>query len=288
MLTKEQKVTLARALELETLDILTLDHARKMAVELGLPLKCIEWFALDQGVTVPRYQPNVLTLGVLGQKRLLQSTVMIVGLGGLGGTVLEELARAGVGRIVCVDRDTFEETNLNRQLLATSQSLGKSKVSQAAKRVTMINEAVEVATVTEEFAEAPSELWQDVDIVFDCLDSIPNRLLLAEKCSAVGIPLVHGAVGAWCGQVGVIWPGSGALEKLYRNCRHDVKQTGVLPSTAVTTGSLMVAEGTKVLVGKRNDRELRFLFFDLLENEWHSITFDSEGPIASFERQEER
>lgn len=270
MLTKEQKATLVRALGSEALDILTLDRARKMAIELDVPLKCIEWFALDRGVTVPRYQPNVLTLGRSGQQQLLQSGAMIVGLGGLGGDVLEELARAGVGRIICVDRDTFDETNLNRQLLATCPGLGASKASQAHERAKEINEAVEVVAVTGALAEVPPKLWQDVDIAFDCLDNVPDRRTLAEKCSAVRIPLVHGAVGAWCGQVGVIWPGSGALESLYRNCR-DVERTGVLPFTAATAASLMVSDGIKVLVGQRNDAELRFLFFDLLENEWHSI-----------------
>ncbi len=287
MLTKEQKATLVRALESEALDVLALDRARQMASELDVPLRCIEWFALDQGMTVPRYQPNVLTLGRSGQKRLLQSAAMIVGLGGLGGYVLEELARAGVGKIFCVDRDTFDETNLNRQLLATCSTLGASKASQARQRGKEINEAVEVVAVTGALAEVPPELWQDVDIAFDCLDNIPDRRALAETCSAGRIPLVHGAVGAWCGQVGVIWPGSGALERLYRNCR-DVQRTGVLPCTAATAASLMVSDGMKVLVDNRNDGELRLLFFDLLENEWHSITFGNDGPGASFEHQEER
>lgn len=284
MLTEEQKATLIRTLEPEALDVLTLDRARRMAVEIDIPLKCIEWFALDHGMTVPRYEPNVLALGRSGQQRLLQSSVMIVGLGGLGGYVLEELARAGVGRIICVDRDTFDETNLNRQLLATSSTLGTSKSSQAHERAKEINEAVEVVALTTALAEVAPERWQGVDMAFDCLDNIPHRRALAETCSAKQIPLVHGAVGAWCGQVGVIWPHSSALERLYRNCR-DVERTSVLPFTAATAASLMASDGAKVLAGKRNDTELRFLFFDLQENEWHSITFDDDGPDASCKRQ---
>jgi len=287
MLTREQKATLARALEAEALDVLTLDHARRMAVELDLPLKCIEWCALDRGVAVARYQPNILTLGLAGQKRLLESSVLIVGLGGLGGYVLEEFARVGVGRIVCADPDTFDETNLNRQLLATCQGLDKSKAAQAAERIKMINEAVEVVAVAGELAAVPPELWQDVDMAFDCLDNVPDRLTLAQMCSAAGVPLVHGAVGAWCGQVGVIWPGAGALDQLYRNCRRDVRRVGVLPFTAATAASLMAAEGAKVLTGKRTDRELQVLFFDLLENEWHTIAFGAEGPAAPVRSQED-
>ena len=273
MLTREQRATLVRALEQDAFDVLTLARARRMSVELNLPLRCIEWFALDRGLTVARYQSNILTLGLPGQKRLLESSVLIVGLGGLGGYVLEELARAGVGRIVCADRDTFEETNLNRQLLATYSSLGQNKADQAAERVKMINEAVEVAAVTGEMAEVGSRLWQGVDAAFDCLDNIPDRLMLAKSCSAMGVPLVHGAVGAWCGQVGVIWPRTGALEKLYRSDHYSIRQTGVLPFTAATAASVMVAEGTKLLVGSRDDRETRLLFFDLHENEWHSISW---------------
>lgn len=288
MLTEEQKATLLRALDAEALDVLTLDRARRMAVELNLPLRCIEWFALDRGVPVARYQPNILTLGVPGQKRLLESSVLIIGLGGLGGYVLEELARAGVGRIVCADRDTFDETNLNRQLLATCRDLGQSKAAQAAERVMLINEAVEVTAVTGELAAVASKLWHSVDIAFDCLDNVPDRLVLAKSCAAAGVPLVHGAVGAWCGQVGVIWPGSGTLDQVYRTGHNTVRLVGVLPSTAATAASLMVAEGMKVLVGKRNDRELRLLFFDLLENEWHNITFGAEGPVAPVKRRKGR
>lgn len=288
MLTEEQTATLDRALEPETLDVLTLDRARTLAAESNLPLKCVEWFALDRGVTVARYQSNILTIGMPEQKRLLESAVLIAGLGGLGGYVLEELARAGVGRIVCADRDTFDETNLNRQLLATCQSLGKSKAAQATERAKVVNEAVEFTAVTGEFAEIPSKLWQGVDVAFDCLDNVPDRLMLAEHCSAVGVPLVHGAVGAWCGQVGVIGPGSGTLQRLYRSRRHNVRQAGVLPCTAATAASLMVAEGTKVLVGKRSEGDPKILFFDLLENEWHSITFGTEDPIRPVKREEHR
>jgi molybdopterin/thiamine biosynthesis adenylyltransferase len=190
----------------------------------------------------------------------------------------------GVGRIVCVDRDTFDETNLNRQLLATGSTLGMSKSSQAHERVKEINEAVEVVAVTTALAEVAPGLWRDVDVVFDCLDNVPDRRALAETCSTQRIPLVHGAVGAWCGQVGVIWPHSGALERLYRNCR-DVERTGVLPFTAAIAASLMVSDGVKVLVGKRDDTELRFLFFDLQENEWHNVAFGNGDSDASFERE---
>jgi molybdopterin/thiamine biosynthesis adenylyltransferase len=275
MLRREQKEALVRALESEAWEVLTLDRARKMAVEMNLPLRCVEWSALDLGVTVARYRPNILTLGLSGQKRLLESSVLIAGLGGLGGYVLEELARAGVGRIVCVDRDTFDETNLSRQLLATCQGLDKSKAPQAAERVRLVNEAVEVIAVTGELAEVPSRLWRDVDVAFDCLDNIPGRLALAENCRTSGVPLVHGAVGAWSGQVGVIWPDSGTLEKLYQDRQHDTKQVGVLPFTAAAAASLMVAEGAKVMVGKRNEGEVRLLFFDLLENEWHNIALET-------------
>ncbi|MHC4519978.1 MAG: HesA/MoeB/ThiF family protein [Planctomycetota bacterium] len=288
MLTEEQTVTLVGALEPETLNVLTLDHARTLAVKLNLPLRCIEWFALDRGVTVARYQSNILTLGLPDQKRLLESSVLIVGLGGLGGYVLEELARAGVGKIVCADRDIFDETNLNRQLLATCQSLGKRKATQAAERAKMINEAVEFTAVPGEFAEIPSKLWQGVDVAFDCLDNVPDRLMLAEHCSAAGVPLVHGAVGAWCGQVGVIWPGSGTLERLYRSGRHNIRQAGVLPCTAATAASLMVAEGIGVLLGRRNEGNRKILFFDLLENEWHTIAFGTEDPIRPVKREEDQ
>jgi molybdopterin/thiamine biosynthesis adenylyltransferase len=229
---------------------------------------------LKKGIVPCRYRRNIGSLGIAGQSKLLESTVIVVGLGGLGGYALEELARAGLGRIVGVDPDVFEETNLNRQLLAEEGNLTGKKVNQAGDRLTKVNDAVEFIGYDTSFDQLPDEIWGDADLVFDCLDNIADRLNLAKKSSTVNIPLVHGAIAGWYGQVAVVRPGTKMLEKIYHRQTKGIEQDlGNPPFTAAVAASIMVAEGIKALTGKTSLEETGMLFFDLLENEWQTLAF---------------
>lgn len=274
MLTEEQRELLNQAFETQGSKELTLQQTGKIAGHTRLTLKAVELFALEQGYLPRRYQRNVGSLGIAGQSRLLRSKVIVVGLGGLGGYVLEELARMGLGRIVGVDADVFDETNLNRQLLAEEGNLGKHKVPQAENRLKKINKAVEFVGYSVPLEKLSDETLRDADLVFDCLDNIEDRLVLANRCSVVKVPLVHGAIAGWYGQVGVIWPDAGTLEKVYRTQSRGLERDVGTPAfTAAVAASLMVAEGIRILTGKNNRQEQKMLFFDLLENEWQTVTF---------------
>ena len=109
-----------------------------------LPLAAIEIASLEQAIIPMRYLRNIGTVGIDGQLKLLRSTVAVCGAGGLGGTIIELLARQGVGHLVIIDNGRFVENNLNRQILAAESDLRKSKVKVAAERVRMINSAVRV------------------------------------------------------------------------------------------------------------------------------------------------
>jgi molybdopterin/thiamine biosynthesis adenylyltransferase len=195
-----------------------------------------------------------------------------VGLGGLGGQLLEQLGRAGVGQIVAVEPDVFDETNLNRQLLSNEANLGKEKVNEAKIRLEKINKAVEFAGFRCCFEELPEDVWEKADLVFDCLDNIDSRLLLAQKCSASNCPLVHGAIAGWYGEVGVVWPGSKMLEKHYQGQREGLeKELGTPVFTAAVAASMMAAKGCQVLMGKYPSEQSTIHFFDLLEDDWENI-----------------
>ncbi len=234
-----------------------------------------EGSASDPSSIPPRYQRNVGSLGVDGQHALGRSSVLIVGLGGLGGQVAEQLARAGVGRIFGVDPDIFDQTNLNRQILCLEDNLGMHKTQAAKLRLAKVNGDVQFTSHAGRFEELEENVYHDSDVVFDCLDNIEARLTLAANCRKANIPLVHGAIAGWYGEVGIAWPQSDMIEKIYRRQTHGIEaETGTPVFTAATAASLMVADGIKIITGKNTSRKDTLLFFDLLENEWETIALD--------------
>lgn len=243
-----------------------------LAVEQGIPKRVAEALACGLDIFPKRYKANAGTLGSEGQKRLLQSKVLVAGLGGLGGHVVEQLVRCGVGELVGVDADNFDETNLNRQLYSDINSIGLSKTEAARNRVAKINDAVEFYPITRKLEDLEGNTYDDVDLIFDCLDTIPSRLHLQEMGERYSIPLVHGAIGGWFGQVAVVWPGSKLLSNIYGTKREGIEKTlGNPPFTPALIATLMVSEGIKLLLGKKK-RENTVLFADLLSNQWQNIT----------------
>jgi molybdopterin/thiamine biosynthesis adenylyltransferase len=233
----------------------------------GLSCAEVEAAALSIDLLPARYQRNRRTISTAGQRTLLRSGVAVVGCGGLGGYVIEELARLGVGRLVVIDPDRFEEHNLNRQLLSSLADLGRAKVEAAASRVASVNPAVSVIPRQLAFgAENGAELLAGVDLVVDALDSVPARLELAATCSALGLPLVHGAIGGWCGHVATQFPGERTVELIYGSCTEakGVEQEFGNPSfTPAVIASLQVAEACKVLLGEGLPLRGRQLHVDL-------------------------
>ena len=249
-----------------------LDTCRRIAGQVRLDLRDVEWFALANRIVPQRYDRNIGSLGIEGQMRLLASRAAVIGLGGLGGNVCEQLARAGVGRIIGVDPDAFDETNLNRQTFADTQSLGRGKAAETARRLSAINPGSELDHRPVPFGELPHGTLHECDAVFDCLDSIEARLELAETCASAGVPLVHGAIAGWYGQVAVVWPGSDLLRTVYRDCTAGIESaTGNPPFTAAVAASLMVAEAIKVMTGRAGPGAPEILVFDLLESEWQVL-----------------
>ncbi len=273
MLTQKERQILNEAFSEQSLEELTPKQAAEIACRTDVSLRAVECFALEKGHVPLRYRRNIGVLGISGQKKLLEQKAVISGLGGLGGCVLEELGRLGLGRIVGVDPDVFDETNLNRQLLADETNLGSKKIDEAQSRLERINRAVEFIGWAALIDKVPGEVFDEAGVVFDCLDNVPSRLLLSKRCSAQNIPLVHGAVAGWYGQMAVVWPGSGSVEKIYQHHGKSIDQDlGTPPFTVAVAASLMVAAGIQILIGKTSVAEGRMVFFDLCENEWQTIT----------------
>jgi molybdopterin/thiamine biosynthesis adenylyltransferase len=243
-----------------------------LVVQEGVPKRIAESLACGLHIFPKRYQLNAGTFGNVGQKHLLRSKVMVAGLGGLGGHVVEQLVRCGLGILLGVDADVFDETNLNRQLYSDLETIGFRKTEATQRRVVAINDAVEFHSFLCKVEDLEDKAYDGVDLIFDCLDAIPSRLNLQEVGERLDIPIIHGAIGGWYGQVAIVWPGSKLLSNVYGTRQEGIEKTlGNPPFTPAFIASFMVSEGIKVLLGKK-ERENTLFFADLLNNQWHRVS----------------
>ncbi len=230
----------------------------------------LEIAALRAGLAPRRYLRNLGTLGLEGQARLLEARVGVAGLGGLGGLVSETLARAGIGELVLVDPDVATDDNLNRQLLATEETLGRPKVDVAAARLAAVNSATTVETHRLRAEENDfARLFRGTAAVVDCLDSVPARFALFRAAASVGAPLVHGAIAGLSGHVTTFFPGDPGPEVLYgpldpRRDRGIETLVGNPSATPAMIAALQAQEVVKVLSGVGQPLRGRLLVLDAL------------------------
>lgn len=218
-----------------------------------------------------RYQRNMNTFSPEENAKFKNFHVCVIGCGGLGGYVIEMLGRLGIGHITAVDGDVFDETNLNRQILSSELLIGKEKAPEAKARMGQVNSEVEVTPFVK-FLNQDNyrEILTGHHIVVDALDNMSSRKMLAKGCEELGIPLVHGAIAGWYGQVSTIMPGDKTMERLY----HGDENKGIEvelgnPSfTPALVAAVQVAEVTKVLFGKGDILQNKLLTMDLLNQEY--------------------
>ncbi|MCX7681636.1 MAG: HesA/MoeB/ThiF family protein [Anaerolineae bacterium] len=271
------RVTLRSAIEqsatmIDGRQIISLRATLELAARFECPVREVELAALEAGIVPHRYVRNMGTLGPEGQAKLLRSTVAVVGLGGLGGYVAEALARMGVGRLILIDGDVFEEHNLNRQLFGTEAVLGQPKALVARQRVTEVNQAVEViahvATLTRQNVDT---LLRGADVVVDALDRLPTRLMLQDGAQALGIPMVHGSIAGFLGQVMTILPGDTGLRGLYGHQENLPERgleahLGTPAATPMAVAAWEVQEVIKILTGRGDLLRHRLLVMDMEGN----------------------
>jgi len=145
---------------------------------------------------------------------MINKTVGVIGVGGLGGFVTEYLGRMGFSKIVLVDPDKFNDSNIDRQLLCKKSTIGTFKVDNYTSHLKDICDA-EVVAYKEFFTEENANIIDQCDIVFDCLDNINARLLLERKCTEKNKVLIHGSIGHTSGHAALVMPGSGIINKIY-------------------------------------------------------------------------
>lgn len=224
----------------------------------------------------------IRNLGPLTEEECLllrQRRVFLAGCGGLGGYLLEHLLRAGVGAITVCDGDTIVPSNLNRQLLADMESLGRSKTEAACARAALVNpEAAVEARPVFLTADNALGLIAGHDLALDALDSPAARRILASACRQAGIPLVHGAIRGWYAQAAVILPDSGMMEQLYPADAPAAPDQGSLSPTVGLCAAIQAGEAVKLLCGRPSPLAGRLLWVDLVEQEYQVVSFCPEGP----------
>lgn len=245
-------------------DVVGWDVEVEAAAKFGVTIAQVDKEIIVSGMMPSRYLGNAGGLSEDEQRALLGGKAAVVGCGGLGGYVVEALARVGVGSLVVIDPDAFEDHNMNRQLLATTETLGAHKAICAAERVKLINPAVSVEAHTLPFSsERSADLFRGVGVVIDALDTIPARLDLEDACERLSIPLIHAAVLGWHAQVTTILPGDRTLHALYGLAGGRQPSGGTLSFTPLVAAGIQTAEACRILTGNEPALRRKVLHIDL-------------------------
>ena len=231
--------------------------------------------------------------GLENQLKLKQSRVLVIGAGGLGSPALLYLAAAGIGKIGIVDFDNVDMTNLQRQVIFTSEDVGKNKADAAADRLKGLNPLIEIKSYPLKITSANAlDLLKDYDVVLDGSDNFPTRYLINDACVLLRKPLVHGSILKFEGQVSVfnlqkedktfsanyrdLFPQPPSPESI-PNC----EQAGVLGVLPGMIGSLMANEVIKIITGIGKPLADKLLIFDALDAEFTTITIPNRNAIGS-------
>ncbi len=197
-------------------------------------------------------------IGAEGQQKLAQSTVAVVGLGALGTVAAELLCRAGVGRLVLIDRDIVEQSNLQRQALYAEADVGLPKAEQAAARLAAINSRIAIEARCDDLAHNNiSTILGRPGIILDCTDNLETRFLLNEHCLDSRTPWVHGAALGWEGYAKVFLPGHACFRCHFREAENlgSCDTAGVLNALTSVIGSIQAAEALKLIAGITQEGE---------------------------------
>ena len=246
-----------------------------------------------------RYSRHIIMdeVGPDGQARLLNADVLIVGAGGLGSPVIQYLAAAGVGTIGIVDDDVVERSNLQRQVVHRDEDVGNSKVESAAQFITNLNPDSTVMTYqTRIDKQSIRDIVPGYDIVVDASDNFPTRYLLNDFCRLQGIPIAHGAIYKFEGQVTTLVPDGPCYRCLFPEAPEpgtvpDCAATGVLGVLPGTVGCLQATEVIKIILDTGEPLTGKLGFYDALEASFEHISYQSdptcpvcgETPIQSIE-----
>ena len=238
---------------------------------------------------VQRYSRHIIlpNIGGKGQRTLLDSSVLVIGAGGLGSPVAMYLAAAGIGTLGIVDFDRVDVTNLQRQILHTTGDVGRPKVESALEHLRAINPTIDiVGHDTLLFSDNVFDVMEPYDVVIDGTDNFPVRYLVNDATQFMGKPLVYGSIFQWEGQATVFMPGQGS--PCYRCLFPSPPPPGTVPSCAEggvfgvlpgVIGSIQATEAIKLITGEGESLVGRLLLFEALTTHFTELKVrrDAEG-----------
>jgi molybdopterin/thiamine biosynthesis adenylyltransferase len=228
-----------------------------------------------------RYSRHILLddIGIEGQEKLLAARALVIGAGGLGSPAAYYLASAGIGRITLVDNDSVDLTNLQRQILHTTERVGQPKAQSGKQTLTQINPEIDIVALTERAeGERLNELVRQSDVVLDCSDNFATRHAINRACVASKVPLVSGAAIRFDGQISVFDPRDG--DAPCYACLFPPDQQfeevqcatmGVFAPLVGIIGTMQAAEALKLVVQTGQSLAGRLLLLDARNMEWTSI-----------------
>lgn len=238
-----------------------------------------------------RYSRQIMLpqLDAKGQQKLLDSTALIIGLGGLGSPIAMYLAAAGTGHMILVDHDVVDLTNLQRQIAHTTDRIGKPKVESAATTLRQLNPEIRITTINNKLEQDRlQKLIDQSDVVIDATDNFEIRFMLNHLCVNNKTPLVSGAAIRMEGQVSVFLNnGEGPCYRcLYKDegeLAQSCSENGVLAPVVGIIGSIQATEAIKVLTGMGETLAGKLLLLDAMTMEWRTLKLkqDPSCPVCS-------
>jgi molybdopterin/thiamine biosynthesis adenylyltransferase len=221
-----------------------------------------------------RFDRNKELISEIEQEKLNNFTVAVVGLGGLGGHIAEQLARLGIGKLILIDGDRIDESNLNRQLFAIEKNIGQYKTEAAKERLMSVNSNAKYICHNQLLNEINADkILSEANIVLDAVDNVSTRFVLQKTCKDLNIPLVHGSIGGWFGQVSFIYPGDDTLSLIYpEKAMHGIEEKLGNPAfIPAIIASIEVAEALKYILKKGDLLRKKMLYVDILNQDYTII-----------------
>jgi len=236
-----------------------------------------------------RYSRQIILneVGIKGQERLLNAKVLIIGAGGLGSPAALYLAAAGVGTIGIVDADEVDLSNLQRQVIHTSNDVGRAKAESAAETMKAINPDVTVNTY-QTFVDSGNILGliQDYGFIIDATDNFPAKFLINDACVMAGKAFSHAGINRFQGQLMTYVPGEGPCYRCVfkepppKDAVPAGKQAGVMGATAGVIGSLQAMEAVKYIIGQGSLLTGRLLTYDALKMDFRTVKLPKDSDCA--------
>jgi molybdopterin/thiamine biosynthesis adenylyltransferase len=235
-----------------------------------------------------RYARQILLqdIGLEGQEKIKKASVLVVGVGGLGSALTLYMCAAGVGTLGIIDDDKVAESNLQRQVLYTTQDVGRNKVEAAAERLAALNPNVSIRSHCFRLQQSnAAQILQDYDIIVDGCDNLSTRYLINDTCVNLNKVYVYGAIAEFTGQVAVFnYCGGPTYRCLYpsgANLEEKAEPPGVIGALPGVVATIQASEAIKLICGVGASLSGQVLLIDLLANQFDKIVLQRQVPESA-------